>query len=184
MSQVHLLGIFDAASKAAAAAKTLRADRVAGSAETGGAESVMDVTVYAPTFDHGIDAALDRRKSPVRIFTLVGGILGCAAGFAFPIYTVLDWPLITGGKAIVSLPPFVVIAFELTILFAALMTVVGFLASSGLPRLRADRAAALYDPRFSEDRWGVLVTCRTAAADAIRARLEQGGAEEVRRASA
>ncbi len=177
---VQLLGIFDAASKAAAIAKTLRGERVGGSAETGVAESVIDVTVYAPTFDHGIDAALDRRKSPVRLYTLVGGILGCLAGFAFPIYTVLDWPLITGGKAIISLPPFVVIAFELTILFAALMTVVGFLVSSGLPRLRSNRAA-LYDPRFSEDRWGVLVTCRAEAADAIRARLEQSGAEEVRR---
>lgn len=180
MNGVHLLGIFDAAAKAAAAAQTLRSDRLGA------------VTVYAPAYDPGIDAALGPAKSPVRVFTLVGGLLGCALGFAFPIYTALDWPLITGGKAIVSLPPFVVIAFELTILFAALMTVVGFLLSSGLPRLRArgpghgTRAgvAATYDPRFSEDRWGVLVACAAARAEAVRARLEQGGAEEVRHAEA
>ena len=56
--------------------------------------------------------------SPVRVFVLVGGLLGCLSGFALPIYTVLDWPLITGGMPLISIPPFVVIAFELTILFA------------------------------------------------------------------
>jgi molybdopterin-containing oxidoreductase family membrane subunit len=169
MTRIHLLGIFDAGTKAAAAAEALRADRLG------------EVTAYAPTLDHRIDAALGPGKRPVRVFTLVGGLLGCLLGFAFPIYTVLDWPLITGGKPIVSIPPFVVIAFELTILFAALGTVLGFLISSGLPRLRS---GAPYDPRFSDDRWGVLVTCDTGRADAARARLAAAGAEEVRDARA
>jgi hypothetical protein len=166
MDQVHLLGIFDEASKAAAAAAAFRADRVG------------HVTVYGPTYDHGVDATLGPGKSPVRVFTLVGGILGCLLGFAFPIYTVLAWPLITGGKPIVSIPPFVVIAFELTILLAALMTVIGFLVFGGLPSVRP---AAPYDPRFSEDRWGVAVACGVEQADAVRARLKQAGAMEVRR---
>jgi molybdopterin-containing oxidoreductase family membrane subunit len=161
---VHVLGVFDAAGKAADAARRLRTDGFA------------RVTTYAPAFDHNLDAALGPGKSPVRAFTLAGGILGCALGFAFPIYTVLDWPLITGGKAIVSLPPFVVIAFELTIFFAALMTVAGFLLSSGLPRLRQ----APYDARFSQDRWGVLVTCAAERAEAARAHLTQADVEEVR----
>jgi Alternative complex III, ActD subunit len=176
---VHVLGIFDAAVKAAAAAATFRA--VPHDA------AIADVSVYAPTFDHHIDAALGPGKSPVRVFTLIGGLLGCLLGFAFPIYTVLDWPLITGGKAIISIPPFVVIAFELTILFGALMTVVGFLLTSGLPRVRSPRGAgtgvrAMYDKRFSDDRWGVLVTCAAERATAVRAQLERDGAEEVRSA--
>jgi hypothetical protein len=176
---VHILGIFDAAAKAAAVAATLRA--VPHDA------AIADVSVYAPTFDHAIDAALGPGKSPVRVFTLIGGLVGCVLGFAFPIYTVLEWPLITGGKAIISIPPFVVIAFELTILLGALMTVVGFLLSSGLPRLRVRGRAnastsALYDKRFSDDRWGVLVTCTADRAAAVRAQLEHGGAEEVRSA--
>jgi len=167
VSQIHILGIFDEAPKAAAAADALRTDRLG------------DVTAYAPALDHAIDAALGPGKSPVRVFTLVGGILGCVLGFAFPIYTVLDSPIITGGKPIVSIPPFVVIAFELTILLAALMTVAGFLLLSGLPRVGR---GALYDPRFTEDRWGVLVVCVSERADAARARLTQAGAEEVRHA--
>src|SRR6185436_2290351 len=104
MSQIQILGIFDDAAKAAAAVDALRAERSG------------EVTAFAPTLDHRIDAALGPARSPVRVFTLVGGICGCALGFAFPIYTVLSWPIITGGKPIVSIPPFVVIAFELTIL--------------------------------------------------------------------
>ena len=169
MRQIHTLAIFDEASKAAAAAGALRTDRLG------------DVTAYAPTLDHRIDTALGPGKSPVRVFTLIGGILGCALGFAFPIYTVLSWPHITGGKPLISIPPFVVIAFELTILLAALMTVAGFLLLSGLPRVRP---GAPYDPRFSEDRWGVLVTCAPERADAVRARLNQAGAEEVHLADA
>jgi molybdopterin-containing oxidoreductase family membrane subunit len=164
---VHILGVFDAAEKAAGAARALRTD------------GVGHVTAYAPAFDHTLDAAMGPGTSPVRAFTLAGGILGCAVGFALPIYTVVDWPIMTGGKAIVSLPPFVVIAFELTILFAALMTVAGFLLSSGLPRLRSGP----YDPRFSQDRWGVLVTCANERAATVRAQLAQAGAEEVRDAT-
>jgi molybdopterin-containing oxidoreductase family membrane subunit len=161
---MNILCVYDAAAKAAAAARALRT------------EELGRVTAYAPAFDHSLDAALGPGKSPVRAFTLAGGILGCALGFAFPIFTVLDWPIITGGKAIVSLPPFVVIAFELTILFAALMTVAGFLLSSGLPRLRSGP----YDPRFSQDRWGVLVTCVADRVPVVRQRLIETGAEEVR----
>jgi molybdopterin-containing oxidoreductase family membrane subunit len=168
MSRIHVLGIFDEGAKAANAAKVLRTDEVGA------------VTAYAPTPDFRLDLALGPGRSPVRVFTLVGGILGCIVGFAFPIYTVLDWPLMTGGKPIVSLPPFVVIAFELTILFAALATVLGFLWNSGLPSWRAP---ALYDPRFSEDRWGVLVSCAAEQGEAVRARLTGAGAEEVRHAS-
>jgi hypothetical protein len=169
VSQVQTLGIFDDSSKAAAAVEALRADRLG------------EVKAYAPTLDHRIDAALGPGRSPVRVFTLVGGILGCATGFAFPIYTVLSWPIITGGKPIVTIPTFAVIAFELTILFAALSTALGFLIFAGLPRLKN---GTLYDPRFSDDRWGVLVISAKEQAAVARARLLHAGAEEVRDADA
>lgn len=168
MARIHLLGIYDDAENAAAVAGGVRAERLG------------TVTVYAPALDHDIDAALGAGVSPVRVFTLIGGLLGCILGFAFPIATVRDWPLITGGKPLISIPPFVIIAFELTILLAALVAVGGFLILGGLPRFRR---APLYDQRFSEDRWGVLVTCDAARADAVRARLAPH-AEEVRHAPA
>jgi molybdopterin-containing oxidoreductase family membrane subunit len=167
VTRVYLLGVYDEAPKAAAAATAIRAARLG------------EVTAYAPAPNHQIDAALGPGVSPVRVFTLLGGILGCVLGFALPIYTALDLPLITGGKPIVSIPPFVVIAFELTILLASLGAIAGFLVLSGLPLLRSGPP---YDPRFSEDRWGVGIDCAADQADAVRARLNEAGAEEVRRA--
>lgn len=167
MTRVYLLGVYDEAPKAAAAATAIRAARLG------------EVTAYAPAPNHQIDIALGPGVSSVRVFTLLGGMIGCVLGFAVPIYTALDWPLITGGKPIVSIPPFVVIAFELTILLASLGAIAGFLVLSGLPLLRAGPP---YDPRFSEDRWGVGIACAADQADAVRARLNEAGAEEVRRA--
>ena len=50
---------------------------------------------------------------------------GAATGFGFTSWTNMDWPLIVGGKPMLSIPAFVPIAFELTVLFGALATVIG-----------------------------------------------------------
>jgi hypothetical protein len=110
------------------------------------------------------------------MFTLVGGLTGAAAGFALAIWTSLDWPLITGGKPIVSLPPFVVIAFEMTILFGALSTVLGLFINARLGPPGRDLA---YDPRFSAGMFGVLVDAPSGREDEARKILEDAGAEEV-----
>jgi hypothetical protein len=78
---------------------------------------------------------LRMRPSPVRFFTLAGGLAGLAGGFVFMILTVLHWPLMTGGKPILTVPPFVIIAFELTILLGALASLLGFLVMARLPSI-------------------------------------------------
>ncbi len=159
-----LLGVFDDGSKAAAAIIAIQHD------------ALGRVDVYSPTPSHAIDQALDIQVSPVRTFTLIGGLFGCIVGFALPIYTVLDWPLITGGKPLLSIPPFVVIAFELTILFGATFGLLGFLGLARLPNPFRKRVS---DPRFTNDKFGVLVTCDAARVDAVRAHLLAAGCEEV-----
>ena len=134
------------------------------------------VVTFSPTPDHAILGALRQDVSPVRLFTLVGAVVGCLLGIALPAYTMLDWPLITGGKPTISIPPLVVISFAVTMLFGALGAVAGFLSLSGLPALAPP---ASYDSRFSEDRFGVLVTCESDQADVIRACLHESGAEEI-----
>ena len=128
--------------------------------------------------DHTLEQLLGaRRVSPVRLFTLIGALLGCAAGFALPAYTVSAWPLVTGGKPLLSIPPSVVIAFELTILFGAIFGMLGFLLLARLPRLAR---APLADPRFSNNCFGVEITCGESQAAAARALLADAGAIEVR----
>jgi hypothetical protein len=112
------------------------------------------ITAYAPVPEHDLEHAMGYGQSPVRVFALVGALTGAATGFALGIFTSMDWPLVTGGKPIVSIPAFVVIAFELTILFGALSTVVGLFISARLPRFRP---LVVYDPEFSAGRFGVRV---------------------------
>jgi hypothetical protein len=70
---------------------------------------IRDLTVYTAAPNHEIEEALGQRVSPVRLFTLIGGLSGCAAGFAMTIWMSYDWPVLIGGKPIASIPPYVVI---------------------------------------------------------------------------
>ena len=106
------------------------------------------IRVITPFDVPEVDEILPRRRSNVRLFALIGAGIGTATGFAFTILTSLSWPLIIGGKPIVSLPPFIIIAFALTILFGALSTFAGFLLLSRLPSLRRIRSQEEYGNRF------------------------------------
>ena len=132
--------------------------------------------VCAPFPSERIPEALDLATSPVRLWVLIGGIAGCLSGFWLTIGLSLEYPHRTGGMPIVSIPPFVIIAFELTILFGALSGLVGFLVHGRFPRLAPLPG---YDPRFSGACFGVLVDCPAADRAQIEATLRRAGATEV-----
>jgi hypothetical protein len=113
-----------------------------------------NVKAYAPYPDHHIEHAMGYGQSPVRVFTLVGALTGAAAGFAFTTWTSVDWPLVVGGKPIISIPAYIPIVFEMAVLFGALSTVIGLFILSRLPNLRP---AVVYDPEFTAGRYGVYV---------------------------
>jgi hypothetical protein len=135
------------------------------------------MTVFSPVPSHELEHALHAGESPVRMFTLVGGLTGAAAGFAFPTWTSMDWPLVTGGKPIISTPAWVIIAFELTILFGALSTVAGLFINARLPQRRL---LQVYDPSFSSDRFGVLVAPPAGKEATVREIMSENGAAEIR----
>jgi hypothetical protein len=136
-----------------------------------------NLRVASPVPRHEIDEALGRRESPVRVFTLVGAILGGIVGLLLTINTSIGYPLITGGKPIVSMPAFIVIAFELTILFGAIGTLLGLLVNARFPRLRIGPA---FDPRFCRDQFGLFVFCSTDEIETTSHILRQAGAAELR----
>lgn len=138
---------------------------------------LTQLTVYSPVPRHELDDVLARPESPVRRFTLFGGLFGVSFGFFYAIATSLDWPLITGGKPIVSLPPYVIIGFETTILIGALATVLGMFLNAKLPRFSRSPG---YDPRFSSDKIGIVAFGGPAQLEAAREILDAAGAEEVR----
>ena len=98
------------------------------------------IRVITPFGVPEVEEILPGKRSRVRFFALVGAAGGAVTGLAFTILTSLSWPLVIGGKPIVSLPPFIIIAFALTILFGALSTFAGFLLLSRLPSLRGIRS--------------------------------------------
>ena len=104
------------------------------------------IDVRVPHVVHGLEDVLGQRPSRVRLFALCGGLLGAFTGYAFPSFTVIDWPIIIGGKPLVSIPPFTIIAFELMVLFGALSGLLGLLVTSRMPAVRT----AVSDDEFHD----------------------------------
>jgi molybdopterin-containing oxidoreductase family membrane subunit len=134
-----------------------------------------DLSVYTPCPRHEIDHAMHQPTSPVRLWTLFGGLFGVSAGYVFTSYASLDWILPTSGKEIVSIPAFTVPAFEATILFGSILTITGIVLFSKLFRSSSEP----YSERFSDDRFGLFLPCREADRSNWEALLVQHGAEEV-----
>jgi molybdopterin-containing oxidoreductase family membrane subunit len=133
--------------------------------------------VYTPVPDEAVSEFLSPRRSPVRFVTFTGAITGLVAGMALAIGTSLVWNLIVGGKPVTSIIPFLVVGFELTILFGALATLAALLFFGGLPFRKFPSAA--YRPEFTDDRFGVWLGGSGEAVDAARRLLEETGAVEV-----
>ena len=128
------------------------------------------LTVLTPVPVPEAERLLRVRPSRVRFFTLAGGIAGVVTGFAFPILTMRSWPLMVSAKPIVSIPPFVIIAFALTILFGSLAALLGFLHLTRLPSPRAILTPAEHGNAF------VIIEEDAPAAEGHGT----GGVEEVR----
>jgi hypothetical protein len=133
--------------------------------------------VYSPFPSAAIDEALASPKSFVRLFMLIGGISGAISGFALCIWLSAKWPHFTGGKPIVSLPPFVIIAFELMILFGELSGVLSFLVLGGFPRFETTSGHLSI---FNEDRFGVVISCPSDQKERAQSLMLGAGAEEVK----
>ena len=168
MADATVLGIFTHADTTLQAIRDLRA------------KGFSDIKVYTPVPVEEIEEEIEhiRPLSKVRLFAVVGGLTGTATAFFLTIWTSLKWSLVTGGKAPVSIPPFVIIAFELTILLGGLSTLLAILLFGRLPKRRP---SPTYDPRFTLDRFGVAVACPPSDVAAVGSLLTSAGAEEVRR---
>jgi hypothetical protein len=123
-----------------------------------------------------LDEVAPHHPSSVRWFTLLGCVAGAILGMAFQVATTLAWPIRVGGKPIVSWPAFVVVAFEMTILFGALATMAGLMINSKLPMIGRDhyhQGAALSD-------FALIIECVSDERPSIETLLMEAGAIEVK----
>lgn len=136
--------------------------------------------VITPFPRHEVEELMyEGEPSPVRWFTLLGGMFGGTMAFTMTALMSANWPMIMpGGKPLVSVPPFIVITFEGTILWASLFTFMGMLLFSKLPARGLPKE--MEDPRFSCDHFGIVLE-NLGSADATRAKqiLHHSGAVEV-----
>lgn len=134
--------------------------------------------LMSPIPIHGVEDVLGPKKSVIKRFTFFGGIFGAMAGFSLAAGTAVLYLHPTGGRPIITIPPFLIISYEMTILCGILATVLGFLISARFPAIRE----RLYVPETAVDKFAVTVVCDSDEhfkhAETI---LRGAGAEEVRR---
>ncbi len=165
-----LLATFQSPGAAARAIRELRGTGVQG------------IRAAMPAPYHEVEAALGNPPSQIGWWTLGGAIVGLASGYALTCWTSADWPLVIGGKPIVSPIPYTVIAFECMVLIGALVNLVAVLTSAFVGRRRARMPQR---PAFSQNRIGVFVPCASGTAEgSCEMILRREGAEEVERAEA
>ena len=135
-----------------------------------------DLTTYSPAPFEEIELAENSKPSSVRLFTLIGGLTGVFLGFLMQIWMSLEWPIKIAGKNFTSIPPYWIIGFELMILFAGVLTLLGLLAMGGLYPRRLD---AHYSQRFSAEEFGVVVRCGERDVVEVEALMRAESAKEV-----
>ncbi|MDE0518635.1 MAG: DUF3341 domain-containing protein [Bdellovibrionales bacterium] len=92
------------------------------------------IRAITPCPIHGLEELLEIKRSWIPWVTFVFGLLGCLFGLWFTWWTsAVDWPLIIGGKPFWSLPAFIPVIFECTILLGALSSVAALFYACGIP---------------------------------------------------
>jgi hypothetical protein len=129
-------------------------------------EGYRDLETFTPFPVYEIFPVLQLRDHRVPWLGLFGGVFGFVLALAMQLYTNFDYPINVGGRPLYALSAFAVIAFELTVLFAALTPAIGMLALNGLPRLHHPVFGAPSFHRASRDRFFLCVLASDALFDA------------------
>ena|SRR5215204_4575894 len=160
-----LLGIFREPDTVATTMRALRA------ADFSGRDLTVLSSVPYPEGRFGEDQAPHR----LYVFPFVGAACGFAVGLLLTIGTQLAYPMVTGGKPLLAIPPMLIVLFEATLLGAIVLTVAGVLFESRLP----DFSGLPHDARINEGYIGVAVRSDERRAEAERVLRECGAIDVV-----
>ncbi len=165
-----MMAEFDSASDLVAAARRTRE------------EGYHKIDAYSPFPVEGLAEEIGFRKNSVPLVVLIGGLLGCMSGYGLQYWvSAVSYPINVGGRPYNSWPAFIVVTFEMTILFAGLAAVLGMLALNGLPM---PYHPVFNVPRFAfatRDRFFLIIFSSDAKYDAgaTRAFLETLGPRSI-----
>jgi hypothetical protein len=92
------------------------------------------VDAYSPFPLEELSEAIGFHKNGVALVCLVGGLLGGTAAYILQWWiNTISYPVNIGGRPLHSWPSFIIVTFEMTILFSGLSAVFGMIALNGLP---------------------------------------------------
>ncbi len=118
-------------------------------------EGVKIHEVFSPFPIHGIDEALGYKRSRLPRAAFMFGALGLSLALLMQYWMMgYDWPMIIGGKNFASLPPFIPVTFELTVLLSALGMVGTFMIASDLKPYKKPR---IFDIRITDDKHVIAI---------------------------
>jgi hypothetical protein len=135
--------------------------------------------VYSPFPVHGLDEALGYRRSRLPIAAFMFGLTGTSLALLMQIWMLgYDWPMIIGGKNHASLPPFIPVTFEMTVLLAAFGMVGTFFIASDMKPYKWPRQ---FDIRTTDDKHAMAIDLATnkMSKEEISTLLKAQGATEV-----
>ena len=167
MAQRSVLGLFTDENVAADAMDSLR-----GEGYTSAEYEVLTGTPY-PEGTFGEEEPVHKLYR----WPLMGAACGFIVGLLLTTGTQLAYPLVTGGKPILGVPPMAIIIYEGTMLGSIIFTVIGMIIESRLPRL----FMGAYDTRITEGYIGVAVTTDENRVGRAEEVLRQAGAEDITR---
>jgi len=127
---------------------------------------------HTPFPVHGLDRAMGIQRTILPVMVFFAGAAGCTAGLLLQLFTnsfgftiwalvwVTGYPFLISGKPALSIPAFIPVMFELTILFSALSTVFLMLGMNGLPWLHHPLFSSERFRRASDDRFFISIDAR------------------------
>lgn len=166
MADRAVIGVFEDVDTAASATQTMLDNGISG--------DEFDVLSSSP-FPHGAFGEAERHHN-LYVFPLIGAACGFITGVLITAGTQISWPLVTGGKPILSIPPMLVIMYEGTMLGAIIFTVLGVLFESRLP----SAGPRVYDSRVTSGYIGVVVSGDEAKVRSAGQIMTDAGAEDVK----
>jgi hypothetical protein len=135
--------------------------------------------VFTPFPIHGLDHAMGLRDTSLHTAGFIYGISGTATAVGFITWALtVDWQINFGGKPFFSLPAWIPVTFELTVLFAAVGMVLTFCYLCQLaPFVKKDH----FNPRSTDDTFVMALECTDKTNEAeVLSFLETVGAKEVK----
>ena len=135
--------------------------------------------VFTPFPIHGLDHAMGLRDTSLHTAGFIFGIAGTSTAVGFITWALtVDWQINFGGKPFFSLPAWIPITFELTVLFAAVGMVLTFCYLCRLaPFVKKDH----FNPRSTDDTFVMALECTDKTNEAeVLSFLETVGAKEVK----